>query len=140
MLLDGDADIPRIVEGSMCDALERTLTDKQIDHFEPTCGPEIVFRLGRAFIEVTEWTTHYFKDEVPGYSILEAKAYFKDPQELVDTLIPKTAAIETATKDGITGKAWCSRCHGRVHRSSRYCQHCGAWFAEMASSSSGGEQ
>lgn len=26
--------------------------------------------------------------------------------------------------------AACSECHGRVHLTSRFCIHCGAWFGE----------
>ena len=40
------------------------------------------------------------------------------------------ATIETETEDGITGRAWCSRCGGSVCRSSNYCQHCGVRFGE----------
>lgn len=38
------------------------------------------------------------------------------------------ATIETETEDGITGRAWCSRCGKSVHRASNYCQHCGSRF------------
>ena len=41
----------------------------------------------------------------------------------------QVASIETVTEDGIIGMAWCSSCGGRVHRTSRFCQHCGAVFA-----------
>ena len=40
----------------------------------------------------------------------------------------RMATIKTETEDGITGRAWCSRCGGSVHRSSHYCQHCGSRF------------
>lgn len=40
----------------------------------------------------------------------------------------RTATIMEETEDGITGRAWCSRCGGSVHRSSHYCQHCGSRF------------
>lgn len=40
----------------------------------------------------------------------------------------ENAVIITETEDGITGRAWCSRCGGSVHRASNYCRHCGVMF------------
>jgi hypothetical protein len=45
----------------------------------------------------------------------------------------RMATIKTETEDGITGRAWCSRCGNSVHRSSHYCQHCGARFGPRRS-------
>ena len=127
-LLKGDAEVPRVTKGSMCEEIIGMLDDARIEHFTPGFGPEIVFRLGNAFVEVNELIERHYDDGVADTSFLEAKTYFKNPKELSDLLVPKVATIETYTEDGITGKAWCSKCHGRVHRSSNYCQHCGAKF------------
>lgn len=67
---------------------------------------------------------HVTYDRMPWSVVVHAQ----DRQERYVREGVATATIETETDDGITGRAWCSRCGGSVHRASNYCQHCGARF------------
>jgi hypothetical protein len=64
-------------------------------------------------------------------TVSRLRELFRRPiQEVLtaDDVDEHVATIMTETDDGITGRAWCSRCGGSVHRSSHYCRHCGARF------------
>ena len=41
----------------------------------------------------------------------------------------RKAQAHTSTEDGLTGRSWCGGCGQSVHRSHRFCPHCGAELA-----------
>ena len=75
--------------------------------------------------EISGETLHVTYPRMP-WRVIVHDSDRQDRQELY--IQEQVAIIMTETEDGITGRAWCSRCGESVHRASNYCQHCGSRF------------